>query len=67
MVEVLRQQLSCAQKHMKIQADKKCFERQFEVGDKVYLKLQPSIQQSVATRSNQKLSLGYFGLYTVLA
>jgi hypothetical protein len=43
MVEVLRQQLSCAQKHMKIQADKKRFERQFEVGDKVYLKLQPSI------------------------
>jgi hypothetical protein len=52
---------------MKIQADKKRSERQFEIGDQVYLKLQPFIQQSVATRSNQKLSLRYFGPYMVLA
>jgi hypothetical protein len=63
LVEVLRQQLSCAQRCMKIQADKKRSERQFEIGDQVYLKLQPFIQQSVATRSNQKL----FGPYMVLA
>jgi hypothetical protein len=56
MVEVLRQQLSCAQRRMKIQANKKRSECQFEVGDQVYLKLQPFIQQSVAMRSNQKLS-----------
>jgi hypothetical protein len=45
---------------MKNQADKKRSERQFEVGDLVYLKLQPFVQQSVAVRTNNKLSLRYF-------
>jgi hypothetical protein len=52
---------------MKNQADKKRSERQFEVGDLVYLKLQPFVQQSVAVRTNNKLSLRYFGPYKVLA
>jgi hypothetical protein len=52
---------------MKAQADKNRSERQFDVGDLVYLKLQPFIQQSVASRSNQKLSLRYFGPYKVMA
>jgi ribosomal protein L21E len=65
--EVLRQQLLRAQQRMKAQADKNRSERQFDVGDLVYLKLQPFIQQSVASRSNQKLSLRYFGPYKVMA
>jgi hypothetical protein len=40
---------------MKTQADKKRAEVSFEVGDKVFQKLQPYIQSSLAPRSNQKL------------
>ena len=36
------------------------------MGYKVYLKLQPYVQPSVATRSNQKLAFKFFGPYTVL-
>jgi hypothetical protein len=35
------------------------------VGDRVYLKLQPYVQSSLAPRSSQKLSFKYFGPYTV--
>lgn len=66
MNEILHQQLVRAQQRMKHQADKKRSERQFAVGDKVYLKLQPFVQLSVARRSCQKLSFRYFGPYTVL-
>lgn len=52
---------------MKIQADKHRSEREFVVGDLVYLKLQPHIQTSVASRSNQKLAYRYFGPYKILA
>jgi hypothetical protein len=51
---------------MRTQADKKRVERQFLVGDFVYLKLQPYIQTSVARRSSQKHSFRYFGPYKIL-
>ena len=51
---------------MRAQADKKRSERQFLVGDSVYLKLQPYVQTSVAQRSSQKLSFRYFGSFKVL-
>lgn len=63
MSDILQQQLPRAQQRMKAQADKKRSERHFEVDDLVYLKLQPYIQLSVATR---KLSFKYFGPYKVL-
>ena len=67
MLEVLKQQLARAQKRMKKQADRHRSERHFEVGDLVYLKLQPFVQQSVEKRTCQKLALRYFGPYKVLA
>jgi hypothetical protein len=50
-----------------MQADKNISERSFEVGDMVYLKLQPYIQTSIATRASHKLSFRYFRPYPVVA
>lgn len=61
----LRKNFSLAQERMKCQADQRCLEVIFEVGDFVYLKLQPYWQTSVAFRSSLKLSLRYFGLYKI--
>lgn len=66
MNEVLHQQLTRAQQRMKHQVDKRRSERQFAVGDSVYLKLQPFAQMSVARCSCQKLSFRYFGPFTIL-
>jgi hypothetical protein len=51
---------------MKMQADKNKVERSFEVGDWVYIELQPHIQQCVQCHSNHKLSYKYFGPYLIL-
>jgi hypothetical protein len=64
---LVRQQLLRAQQRMKLQADKRRSERSFQVGDLVYLKLQPYVQASLAPRAHQKLSFRYFGPYKVLS
>ena len=51
---------------MKLQADTKRFERVFQEGDMVYLKLQPHVQSSVASRGNHKLAFKFFGPYKIL-
>jgi hypothetical protein len=66
MSRIVKQHLLRAQAHMKQQADKNRSDRQFEVGDQVYLKLQPYIQTSIATRANHKLAFKYFGSFAVL-
>lgn len=66
MLQHIQQNLSRAQIRMKHQADKNRQERTFEVGDWVYVKLQPHIQQSVQRRSSHKLSFKYFGPYLIL-
>ncbi|XP_066323632.1 uncharacterized protein [Miscanthus floridulus] len=66
MTESVRQHLLRAQQRMKSQVDKRRSERSFDVGDSVYLKLQPYVQASLAPRAHQKLSFRYFGPYKML-
>lgn len=63
---ILKQNLARSQNRMKMQADKKRVEKEFLVGDKVLLKLQPYAQASVVNRPYPKLSYKFFGPYKVL-
>ncbi|XP_026459668.1 uncharacterized protein LOC113360370 [Papaver somniferum] len=51
---------------MKLRADEGRRDVVYQVGDYVYLKLQPYRQNSNVQRKNQKLSPRYFGLYKIL-
>jgi hypothetical protein len=51
---------------MRAQANKHRSERQFQVGDHVYLRLQPYVQTLVEKRSSQKLGFHFFGPYLIL-
>ena len=51
---------------MKHQADKKRVDRVFEIGDLVYIKLQPYRQSTVAVRTSQKLAAKFFGSFPVI-
>lgn len=66
MLRLLKANLQEAQNRMKKSAVKTRTERYFEVGDWVYLRLQPFKQASVALHSNRKLSPRFFGPYKVL-
>lgn len=56
-----------ARDRMKHQADKNRSERSFQIGDKVYIKLQPYVQSSVAKRACHKLSFRYYGPFPILS
>ena len=66
MSQVIRQHLLRAQQKMKKQVDKKRTDVEFQVGDSVFLKLQPYIQSSLAYRANQKLAFKYFGPFDIV-
>ena len=63
---ILKQNLKQTQERMKKYADKRRSERRFDIGNWVYLRLQPYRQGSVAWRSNTKLSARYYGSYEVI-
>ncbi|OIS99850.1 hypothetical protein A4A49_62696, partial [Nicotiana attenuata] len=67
MQQLLKDNLLKAQERMKLHADQKSTEREFQVGDMVYLKLQPYRQTSLALRRNLKLSSKYYGHYQILS
>ncbi|XP_076937811.1 uncharacterized protein LOC143605666 [Bidens hawaiensis] len=51
---------------MKQYADKKKSERQFEIGDWVYLKLHPFVQNSLRKVKHSKLGPKYFGPFLIV-
>ncbi|XP_066341079.1 uncharacterized protein [Miscanthus floridulus] len=66
MNDLILQHLARAKERMKRQADKKHTERQFQVGDKVFVKIQPYVQSTLAPRANQKLSFKFYGPFEIL-
>lgn len=65
-LRILKEHLTQAQNRMKQQADKHRTERVCEVGDWVYLRLQPYKQTSLQVRSNVKLAPRFYGPFQVL-
>lgn len=62
----LRTNLIKAQQRMSKYANQHRREEMFEVGDQVYLKLQPRRQQSLAKRPFEKLAPRFYGPYTII-
>jgi hypothetical protein len=66
-LQILKDNLTMPQNHMKQQADQHRSERSFEVGDQVFLRLQPYKQMSLKkAKKDNKLSPRYYGPYKVL-
>ncbi|KAL8114377.1 hypothetical protein AgCh_021297 [Apium graveolens] len=67
MISVLKLHLTSAQNRMKVQTDKHRTEREFQVGDWVWLKVQDYKQITLQQRSNQKLASKFCGPFQILA
>ncbi|KAM3386101.1 hypothetical protein ACQJBY_009639 [Aegilops geniculata] len=66
MLRLLQQHLERVRVRMKNQADKKRSDRVFQVGDSVFMRLQPHVQSSVAPRAHHKLLFKFYGPFKIL-
>jgi hypothetical protein len=66
MIKQLQQNLAQAQQRMKKFADTHHTERSFEVGDMVYLKMQPYRETTLGLRNSLKLASKWYGPFRVL-
>jgi len=62
----LKDNLTKARERMKKYIDQNIREFQFQVGDRVFLKMQPYKFRSLALKPNEKLNLRYYGLDKIL-
>ncbi|MCI30189.1 hypothetical protein A2U01_0051398, partial [Trifolium medium] len=65
-LKLLKANLAKAQNRMTIQANRHRQDKSFEVGQWVYLKLQPYRQQSVQHRTSHKLAKRFYGPFKIL-
>lgn len=65
-IQLLKFYLGRAQSRIKSMADRKRSDKELQVGDMVFMKLQPYRQQSVVQRGCQKLALKFFGPYKIV-
>ncbi|KAJ7959996.1 Ty3/gypsy retrotransposon protein [Quillaja saponaria] len=65
-LRLLKFYLGRAQNRMKLLVDKHRTDKVFQIGDSVYLKLQPYRQTTMATRANMKLSFILFRPYPIV-
>ena len=67
-LQLLKDNLNLAQNQMKQQTNQHCSERSLDVGDWVFLRLQPYKQMSLKqAKKDNKLLPNYYGLYKVFA
>lgn len=66
MNQLIKSQLERARNRKKQLYDKRRNEREFQVGDMVFLKLQPYRQTSVTLRRSIKMNPRYYGPYKIL-
>eukprot|EP00253_Pinus_taeda_P018989 PITA_18989 len=65
-LQVLKDNMATTQNQQKLYADRGRVERQFEVGDMVYLRLQPYRQWSLKQKGAEKLKPYFYGPYRVI-
>lgn len=66
LLQQIKEQLAKAQNRMKQMADRNRSDKSFEVGDWVYIKLQPYKQFSITQKNTNKLSPKYCGPFLIL-
>ncbi|GKD26288.1 ty3-gypsy retrotransposon protein [Tanacetum coccineum] len=66
LLRLLKQNLLAAKNRMEVQANRRRRDVEFAVGDKVFVKLQPYRQLTLARRFSNKLAKRYYGPYEVV-